>query len=201
MISVILAEHLNMVRGALAALLHLESDIKVVAEAASGEDLVTTALRVSPDVAVIDIDLPGGGGLNAAIDLRHLLPTCQSVILTNSARPADLRRALSARVAGFLLTNAPADQLARAIRAVAAGNRAVDSQLILAAWDLTESPLTVRETEILELAAEGADVPEIAASLHLTTGTVRNYLSTAVAKLNARSRLDAVRIAREAGWF
>ena len=200
MIDVLLAEDMHMVRGALVALLNLEPDIRVVADVASGDDIIPTALRTTPNVAVIDIDLPGIDGLTAASELHERLPACRTLILTSLGRPGTLRRALSARVGGFILKDAPPAELADAIRAVAAGRRVVDSQLALAAWDSTDCPLTTREIEVLRLAAGGADAMEIAARLYLSVGTVRNYLTTIVTKLNARNRVDAIRIAQEVGW-
>lgn len=190
-----------MVRGALVALLELEPDIEVVAELASGDEIVPTALKLTPDVAVIDIDLPGIDGLTAAGQLHEALPSCRTLILTSLGRPGTLRRALSTRVGGFLLKDAPSRELADAIRRVASGHRVVDSQLALAAWDSAECPLTSRELDVLRLAAGGAEAPEIAARLFLSTGTVRNYLSTIATKLQARNRVDAIRIATEAGWL
>jgi len=172
----------------------------VVADVASGDDIIPTALRTTPNVAVIDIDLPGIDGLTAASELHERLPACRTLILTSLGRPGTLRRALSARVGGFILKDAPPAELADAIRAVAAGRRVVDSQLALAAWDSTDCPLTAREIEVLRLAAGGADAMEIAARLYLSVGTVRNYLTTIVTKLNARNRVDAIRIAQEVGW-
>ncbi|GAA2422254.1 MULTISPECIES: response regulator [Streptomyces] len=201
MIRILLAEDMNMVRGALVALLNLESDLDVVAEVERGDEIVDTALKCRPDVAIIDIDLPGLDGLTAAARLRERLPECRTLILTSLGRPGTLRRALSAQVSGYLLKDAPPKQLAEAVRRVAAGQRAIDPQLAVAAWGGTENPLTERENEVLKLAAEGAEAPEIARLLHLTTGTVRNYLTAVVAKLNARNRVDAIRIARESGWL
>ncbi|MCK1822564.1 response regulator transcription factor [Streptomyces sp. XM83C] len=201
MIRILLAEDMQMVRGALVALLNLETDLEVVAEVERGDEIVSTAQRLRPDVAVIDIDLPGVDGLTAATQLRERLPQCRSLILTSLGRPGTLRRALSAQVSGYLLKDAPPKELAVAIRRVAAGHRAIDPQLALAAWGGAESPLTERETEVLRMAAEGAEAPEIAGQLHLSTGTVRNYLTTVVTKLNARNRVDAIRIARESGWL
>jgi two-component system response regulator DesR len=200
LIEVLLAEDMNMVRGALVALLNLEPDIRVVAEVASGDEIIPAALRCRPAVAVIDIDLPGMDGLTAASELHERLPDCRTLILTSLARPGTLRRALSARVRGFLLKDAPAAELADAIRSVALGRRVVDSQLALAAWDSADCPLTAREIEVLRLAGGGADAMEIATRLSLSPGTVRNYLTTSVSKLNARNRVDAIRLARESGW-
>ncbi|HEY1573736.1 MAG TPA: response regulator transcription factor [Pseudonocardiaceae bacterium] len=201
MIKVMIAEDVHMVRGALVALLRLESDIDVVAEVAGGDEILPTAKAVRPDVAVIDIDLPGKDGLTAATELREQLPECRTLILTSLGRPGTLRRALAAKVGGFLLKDAPPDKLASAIREVYVGRRVVDSDLALAAWDSADCPLTGREVEVLRLAADGANAVDIAARLYLSAGTVRNYLTTAVTKLNARNRVDAIRIAKEAGWL
>ncbi|WP_367045466.1 response regulator transcription factor [Streptomyces sp. Je 1-332] len=201
MIRILLAEDMHMVRGALVALLNLEADLEVVFETERGDEIVDMALKHRPDVAIIDIDLPGLDGLSAAVQLRERLPSCRTLILTSLGRPGTLRRALAAQVSGYLLKDAPPKELAEAVRRVAAGQRAVDPQLALAAWGGSESPLTERETEVLALAAEGSEAPEIASLLHLTTGTVRNYLTTVVTKLNARNRVDAIRIARNSGWL
>jgi two-component system response regulator DesR len=190
-----------MVRGALVALLSLESDIEVVAEVAGGNDIMPTARSTQPDVAVIDIDLPGKDGLTAAAELHEQLPNCRTLILTSLGRPGTLRRALAAKVGGFLLKDAPPDKLASAIRDVSIGRRVVDSDLALAAWDTADCPLTGREIEVLRMAADGANAVDIASRLYLSAGTVRNYLTTAVTKLNARNRVDAIRIAKESGWL
>lgn len=200
MIKVLLAEDMHMVRGALVALLNLELDIEVIAEVASGDQIIPMARQCRPDVAVIDIDLPGMDGLTAAAELHELQPECRTLILTSLGRPGTLRRALSARVGGFILKDAPAAELANAIRGVAVGRRVVNGQLALAAWDSVECPLTAREIEVLRMAADGANAVEIAARLFLSAGTVRNYLTTIVSKLNARNRIDAIRIAQDAGW-
>lgn len=201
MIKVMLAEDMHMVRGALVALLNLEPDIEVVAEVANGNDIVPTAVKVRPDVAVLDIDLPGKDGLSAVGELHEALPDIRTLILTGLSRPGNLRRALSAKVTGFMLKDAPAAQLADAIRSVAAGRRVVDSQLAMSAWDSAESPLTARETEVLRLTAEGLQAVDIASKMFLSVGTVRNYLTTIIGKLAARNRVDAIRIARDAGWL
>ena len=201
MIRILLAEDMHMVRGALVALLNLEEDLKVIAELDRGDQILSAAREHRPDVAIIDIDLPGLDGLSAAELLHERLPECRTLILTSLGRPGTLRRAMSAHVAGFLLKDAPPSELGQAVRRVAAGQRVVDPQLALAAWGGTESPLTARETEVLQLAAQGAEPQEIAERLRLSVGTVRNYLTTVVAKLNARNRVDAIRIARESGWL
>ncbi|MFJ8966286.1 MULTISPECIES: response regulator transcription factor [Lentzea] len=201
MIRVLLAEDMHMVRGALIALLNLEPDIEVVAEVSSGDKIVPAARQHGPDVCVIDIDLPILDGLSAASTIRETMPQVRTLMLTSLGRPGTLRRALAARVDGFLLKDAPPTELADAIRRVAAGERVVDSQLALAAWDRGECPLTDRELEVLRLAANGADAPDIAVALSLSVGTVRNYMTTIMTKLNGRNRVDAIRIAEEAGWL
>ncbi|GED88461.1 DNA-binding response regulator [Streptomyces sp. NPDC091412] len=201
MIRVLLAEDMNMVRGALVALLSMEPDITVVAEVEDGDRVVPIALEHRPDIAVLDVDLPGTDGLTAAGMLHEQLPSCGTLMLTSLGKPGTLKRALSMRVSGFLLKDAPPEQLASAIRKVAAGERVVDPELVLSAWDYERSPLTAREMEVLQLAAQGAQVGEIAGALFLSAGTVRNYLTTIVSKLNARNRVDAIRIAQEAGWL
>ncbi|HYQ66902.1 response regulator transcription factor [Actinophytocola sp.] len=201
MIRVMLAEDMHMVRGALVALLNLEPDIEVVAEVANGNDILPTARQHRPTVAIIDIDLPGKDGLTAVSELQEVMPDIQTLILTGLSRPGNLRRALSAKVTGFMLKDAPAAQLADAIRNVAAGRRVVDSQLAMAAWDSAECPLTAREIEVLRLTADGLQAVDIAGRLFLSVGTVRNYLTTIISKLAARNRVDAIRIARDSGWL
>ncbi|MFD8499937.1 DNA-binding response regulator [Amycolatopsis sp. NPDC059657] len=201
MIRILLAEDMHMVRGALVALINLESDLRVVAEVASGDQILRVAKECNPDVAIIDIDLPGKDGLTAAVELYEHLPSCQTLILTSLGRPGTVRRALDAKVKGFLLKDAPSNKLANAVRSVAMGQRVIDSDLALAAWEADDCPLTPREIEILRLAARGRTVSDIAAELFLSSGTVRNYLATVVTKLNARNRVDAIRIATEAEWL
>ncbi|WP_410672062.1 DNA-binding response regulator [Amycolatopsis sp. cmx-4-68] len=201
MIKVLIAEDMHIVRGALVALLGLEPDIDVVAQVASGNDILPMARSAGADVAVIDIDLPGKDGLTAAGELHEQLPGCRTLILTSLGRPGTLRRALAAKVSGFLLKDAPPDQLANAVRGVVAGRRMVDGDLALAAWDTQDCPLTPREIDVLRLTAEGYRTVEVAARLYLSAGTVRNYLTTVVTKLNARNRVDAIRIAKESGWL
>ncbi len=200
-LKILLAEDVAMVRGALVALIELEPDLTVVADIERGDEIVPTALAHRPDVAIIDIDLPGLDGLAAAALLHEKLPSCRTLILTNLGRSGTLRRALAAHVSGYMLKDAPPDQLAAAIRNVAAGRRVIDAQLAVSAWDGGQSPLSPREHEVLRLAADGAEPGEIAATLHLTVGTVRNYLTTIVTKLNARNRVDAIRTAYDAGWL
>ncbi|WP_026341489.1 response regulator [Actinomadura atramentaria] len=201
MIRVLIAEDQHVVRGALVALFQLEDDLEVVAEAASGDEVVAAARAERPDVAVLDIDLPGRDGLAAAAELREAVPGCRTLMLTGNGRPGYLRRALEVGAAGFVLKTAPPDEVIAAIRTVAAGGRVLDPSLAVTAWEMPGNPLTPREKDVLGLAAEGAEPGEIARRLHLSAGTVRNHLTSVVAKLNARGRGDAIRIAREAGWI
>lgn len=190
-----------MLRRALVSLLELEPDIEVVAEVDSGDQIVPVALRKRPDVAVLDIDLPGMDGIRAAEILHEKLPECRTIILTSLGRPGNLRRALQAHATGFLPKDADPDQLAAAIRSVNAGRQVVDPQLAVATLQAEENPLSAREMEVLRLISEGENILEIARALFLSAGTVRNYLTTSVSKLKARNRIDAVRIARESGWL
>ncbi|GAA4094628.1 response regulator transcription factor [Actinomadura miaoliensis] len=192
---------MTILREALVELLSLEGDMEVVAEVAAGGEIVPAALEHRPDVAVIDIGLPGQDGVSAAAELRERLPDCRVVILTAITRPGTLRGALGARVDAFVPKDIRPAELADAIRTVAAGGRVVDPDLALAALQAPESPLTHRETEVLRMSATGAQPMEIAERLFLTYGTVRNYLSSAVVKLGARNRVDAIRIASESGWI
>lgn len=200
-ITVLIAEDMHMVRGALVALLNLATDIQIIGEVARGDDIVDAVKRLTPQVAVIDIGLPGIDGLPAAQLLREQAPACRVLILTALGRPGMLRRALSARVDGFLVKDASPDRLADAIRQVTAGRRVIDSELVMAAWKQGECPLSQRELDVLTTAARGSDTTDIAAELHLSPGTVRNYLTAAVTKLNARNRVGAIRIASDAGWL
>jgi two-component system, NarL family, response regulator DesR len=200
-IRVLLAEDQAMVRGALATLLSLEGDVEVVREVDRG-DLVLAAARESrPDVALLDIELPGQDGLTAAAELARELPECRVLMLTTFGRPGYLRRALESGARGFLLKDAPAAELAAAIRRVVAGERVVDPALAAAALAQGESPLTPREHDVLAAARTNATVADISRAVFLSTGTVRNYLSSAMQKLGARTRADAVRIAEEKGWL
>jgi len=200
-VRLLIAEDQHVVRGALVALLNLEPDLEVVAEAGTGDAAVSLALVHRPDVAVMDIDMPGMDGLAAATALREKLPGCRTLLLTGHGKPGHLKRALAAGVTGFLLKTAPPDELITAIHSVAGGQRVLDPSLAVTAWDLADNPLTPRERDVLRLAAEGAEAPEIADRLFLSAGTVRNHLTAVVAKLGARNRTDAVRIATESGWI
>lgn len=201
MIKIVLAEDMHMIRGALVALLGFEPDIDVAAEVDNGDDILPAVLEHKPDVAVLDIDLPGMDGLTAADVIHQKLPGCRTLILTSLGRPGNLRRALDNHVSGFIVKDAPPTKLADAIRRVAAGERVIDRQLAFAAWETKTNPLTRRESEVLRMTAEGAQASEIASRLYLSVGTVRNYLTTIVTKLGARNRVDAIRIARDQGWF
>jgi two-component system response regulator DesR len=200
-IRVLLAEDQAMVRGALATLLGLEDDIEVVAEASRGDEAVAQALAARPDVALLDIEMPGGDGLVTAARLAAEVPATRVVILTTFNRPGYLRRALEAGAAGYLLKDAPAEALADAVRRAARGERVVDPALALAALAEGGDPLTARERDVLRAAASEATVSDIARRLHLSAGTVRNHLSIAIQKLGARNRAEAVRIAVEKGWL
>ena len=200
-IRILLAEDMRVLRETLAALLCLEADIEVVAEAADGREIVSMVSEKHPDVAVIDIGLPGMDGLTAAAQVRAECPWCRVLILTVLDRAGNVRRALAAGVAGFLPKDIPAADLVAAVRKVASGERVIDRRLVLKALEVPDSPLSPREAEVLRLYAEGAGPSEIAAVLFLSYGTVRNYLAAAVTKLGARNRVDAVHIATEAGWL
>lgn len=201
MIRVLLAEDQAMVRGALASLLGLEHDIVVVAEVGRGDEVVGAAATSRPDVALLDIEMPGMTGLDAAAALHTALPHCRVVILTTFGRPGYLRRAMADGAAGFMLKDAPASELAAAIRRAVAGERIVDPGLAAAALSAGENPLTTREREVLAAARSEGTIAELAAALHLSHGTVRNHLSTIMGKLGAGSRIEAIRLAEERGWL
>ena len=200
-VRVLIAEDQAMVRGALAALLALEGDIEIVAEASRGDEVVPTALDTLPDVALLDIEMPGSDGLTAAAALRERFPSCRVIILTTFGRAGYLRRAMESGAVGFLLKDAPASELATAIRRVMAGERVVDPGLAAAALSEGESPLSEREREVLAASANGATIEDVARKLYLSEGTVRNYLSTAIKKLGARNRVEAARLAEQKGWL
>ncbi|MFF7232322.1 LuxR family two component transcriptional regulator [Streptomyces sp. 2333.5] len=201
MIRVLLAEDQSMVREALAALLSLEADLDVVAQAARGDEVVPAARDHAVDVALLDIEMPGLSGLDAAAALRDALPGVKIVILTTFGRPGYLRRAMEAGADAFLVKDAPAARLADAVRCVLRGERVIDPVLAAAALADGASPLTEREREVLGAAADGSTNAEIAHALHLSQGTVRNYLSLAIQKTAARNRAEAVRTARDKGWL
>ncbi|HVT18701.1 MAG TPA: response regulator transcription factor [Thermoanaerobaculia bacterium] len=200
MIRVLLAEDQSMVLGALAALLELEPDLEVVARARDGKEALRLAAETRPDVVLTDIEMPNVTGLELADALRRQGHPARVIILTTFARSGYLRRALEAGAAGYLLKDSPAEHLAEAVRRVHAGLRAVDPELAAAAWDEPD-PLTDRERQVLRLAAEGLSTARLAAELHLSEGTVRNYLSEAITKLHAANRTEAARIARAKGWL
>jgi two-component system response regulator DesR len=189
------------VRGALAALLGLERDMQVVAQVDRGDQVVAAALAARPDVALLDIEMPGLDGLDAAALLHAALPDCTVLILTTFGRPGYLSRAMRAGVRGFLVKDAPAAELATAIRRALQGGRVIDPGLAAAALAAGPNPLTTRECAVLRASAAGDTVADIAAALSLSEGTVRNYLSTAIAKTGARNRVEAARLAAERGWL
>ncbi|KOU87994.1 MULTISPECIES: response regulator transcription factor [unclassified Streptomyces] len=200
-IRILLAEDQSMVREALAALLGLEPDIEVLAQVARGDEVVAAARAHDVNVALLDIEMPGMTGIEAAAALRTELPDLRVVILTTFGRPGYLRGAMEAGASAFLVKDAPAAQLAAAVRKVLRGERVIDPTLAAAALAEGANPLTDREREVLRQAETGATNSELAARLHLSQGTVRNYLSTAIQKLAARNRAEAVRVAREKGWL
>jgi two-component system response regulator DesR len=201
MIRVLIAEDMHMIRGALVALLSLEDDVEVVAELERGDLIVQTALETHPDVAVVDIDLPGLDGLTAAEQLHQRLPECRTLVLTGLSQPGNLLRALKVHVRGFIVKDAPAETLADGVRRVARGERVIDPELVAAALEAGSSPLTAREADVLREASSGVPTDQIAARLSLSPATVRNYLSNAISKVGGRNRIDAIRIARDAGWL
>jgi two-component system response regulator DesR len=201
MIRVMIAEDQAMVRGALAALLALEGDIEVVAQVGRGDEVAAAAEAARPDVALLDIEMPGLDGLSAAGVLRERLPSCRVLILTTFGRPGYLRLALERGAVGFLLKDAPASELANAIRRAKEGLRTVDPALALAALSEGSNPLTDREREVLVVSMEEATVADIARRLFLSEGTIRNHLSAAIQKVGAHNRAEAVRLAQEKGWL
>jgi two-component system, NarL family, response regulator DesR len=200
-IRVLLAEDQGMVRGAIASLLGLEPDIDVVAQVSRGDEVLDAARSARPDIALLDIEMPGQTGLDAATELARAMPSVRILILTTFGRPGYLRRAMENGAAGFLLKDAPASELASAIRRAVDGERIVDPGLAAAALSEGESPLTPRELEVLDASRRFATVAELAGALYLSPGTVRNHLSSAMQKLDARNRAEAVRTAEEKGWL
>jgi len=200
-IRVLIAEDQGMVRGALKALLAMEADIEIVAEADRADNIVSAALENKPDVALLDIEMPGGDGITAAGQLRKELPSCRVLILTTFGRPGFLRRAMESGASGFMLKDAPAHELAVAIRRTMAGERVIDPGLAAAALSAGVSPLSEREREVLVAGQGGASIAEIAQALFLSEGTVRNYLSSAIQKLEVSNRTEAARVAEEQGWL
>ncbi|WP_440284462.1 response regulator transcription factor [Geodermatophilus amargosae] len=200
-IRVLVAEDQSMVRGALRALLELEPDITVVAEVGRGDEVLRAAREHGPDVALLDIEMPGRDGIEAARELAAELPAVRAVVLTTFGRPGFLRRAMEVGAAGFLVKDAPVAELATAIRAVVAGERVIDRDLAAAALAMGATPLSAREADVLREAADGATVADIARRLFLSEGTVRNYLSSAIGKTGARTRVEAARVAADKGWL
>jgi two-component system, NarL family, response regulator DesR len=200
-IRVLLAEDQAMIREALAALLSFEDDIEVVAQVGRGDAVAAAAREHKPDVALLDIEMPGMDGLTAAAELRGASPGTKIVILTTFGRPGYLRRAMESGVSAFIVKDSPADKLAQTIRKVLDGQRVIDPDLAAAALAAGTSPLTPRERDVLAAATEGARIADIAGALYLSEGTVRNYLSACIQKTGARSRAEAVAIARERGWL
>lgn len=201
MIRILLADDENLVRDAVAGLLSLHDDLHVVATAASGAEAVAAALKHSPEVAVLDLQMPGLDGIQTAQQLSAAVPGCRSIIVTSFGRPGYLKKALAAGVSAFLPKTVSAHVLAAVVRQVHAGGRYVDPQLAAEAISTGESPLTPREADVLELAGDGASIDEIASRAHLSPGTVRNYLSAAGAKLGAANRHEAAAVARRYGWI
>jgi two-component system response regulator DesR len=200
-IRVLLAEDQAMIREALAALLSFEDDIEVVAQVGRGDEVAAAATESKPDVALLDIEMPGLDGLSAAAELRRNCPDIKIIILTTFGRPGYLRRAMEAGASGFIVKDSPADKLARTIRDVLAGQRVIDPDLAAAALAEGASPLTPRERDVLAASRDGAGIAQIAGRLYLSEGTVRNYLSSCIQKTGARNRTEAQRIAQQRGWL
>lgn len=201
MIRLVIADDQALVRGALAALLGLESDIEVVAEVGRGDEVLDAVVLHRADVALLDVEMPGIDGIAAAALVRERVPTCKVLMVTTFGRPGYLRRAMQAGAQGFVVKDTPARQLAEAVRKVAAGLRVVDPTLAMETLTAGESPLTERETDVLRAAGDGGTVASIAETTFLSAGTVRNYLSSAMGKTGARTRAEAVHIAKENGWL
>ncbi|BBH70325.1 DNA-binding response regulator [Actinoplanes sp. OR16] len=201
MIRILLADDEHLIRVALAALLALEDDLIIVGQAATGAEAIAAARSLKPDVAVIDLQMPDLDGVTVADRLRAEVPTCRTMIVTSHGRPGHLKQALAAGVRGFLPKTVSADELAMVVRTVHGGGRYVDPQLAAEAISAGDSPLTAREADVLQLAASGAPVEEIARRASLSAGTVRNYLSSAAGKLGAANRHEAARLARQRGWI
>lgn len=201
MIRILLAEDQGLVRDALARLLELEPDLHIVAQVSTGDQVVPAALEAKPDIALLDIEMPGLDGLSATADLRRAAPECRVLILTTFGRPGYLRRAMDAGANGFLVKDGPVDQLAAAIRRAMLGEQIIDPALAISALSAGPNPLSTRERDVLIAAADGSAITDIARRLHLSEGTVRNYLSAAIGKTGARNRLEASRVATANGWL
>jgi two-component system, NarL family, response regulator DesR len=200
-IRVLMADDQHLVRGALAALLNLEPDLEVVAQVGRGDEVVAAALDVRPDVAVLDVEMPGLDGLAAAAALASQLPSCRVLIVTTFGRAGYLRRAMESGALGFVVKDAPVEQLADAVRRVSRGERVVDPTLAAATLAGGSSPLTARERDALAAARDGATIADIAKRLFLSEGTVRNYLSSSISKTGTRNRVEALRVAEDNGWL
>jgi two-component system, NarL family, response regulator DesR len=200
-IRLLLADDQALVRGALATLLDLEPDLVVVAEVGRGDEVVAAAREARPDVALLDVEMPGLDGIAATRALRAAVPSCKVLVVTTFGRPGYLRRALEAGASGFVVKDTPARQLADAVRRVHAGLRVVDPGLAAESLAAGSNPLTARETDVLRAARDGGTVADLATALHLSEGTVRNHLSSAIGKTGARTRAEAVRLAEDAGWL
>jgi two-component system response regulator DesR len=201
MIKVLLADDQAMVRGALATVLGLEADIDVVAQVGSGDEVLAAARRHQPDVALLDVQMPGKDGLEAAAELHRAMPACRIIICTTFGRPGYLSRAMAAGAAGFVVKDAPPEQLVDAVRRVHSGLRVVDPALAAESLANGASPLTAREHDVLKAAKDGSTVADVARALHLSEGTVRNHLSAAIGKTGARTRAEAVRLVEDRGWL
>ena len=200
-IKVLLADDQALVRGAMAALLDLEPDIEVVAEVGRGDEVLSEVRRTQPDVCLLDIEMPGLDGLAVAEQLAEIAPECRSLIVTTFSRPGYLRRALDAGVGGFVVKDTPAKELAEAVRRVHAGLRVIDPALATESLTRGPNPLTEREQHVLRESLSGAPVAQIASRVHLTPGTVRNHLSSAIGKTNTSNRAEAARVAQDLGWI
>ena len=201
MIRVLLADDQALVRGALAAMLGLEADIEVVAQISSGDELLSAARTVQPDVALVDVQMPGKDGITAAAELHRAMPSCRIVVCTTFGRPGYLSRAMAAGAVGFVVKDAPPEQLVDAVRRVHAGLRVVDPALAAESLATGPSPLTDRERDVLRVASDGGTIADVARILSLSQGTVRNHLSSAIGKTGARTRAEAARVAEEHGWL
>ncbi|MCM3041395.1 response regulator transcription factor [Paenibacillus motobuensis] len=200
MIKILIAEDQRLLRGALASLLDLEDDIEVVGQASDGAEALELIFKLQPDICLMDIEMPQLSGLDVAEEIQARALPCRVIILTTFARPGYFERAIKANIHGYLLKDEPSDRLAEAIRRVMAGHREVSPELIFGSLH-NENPLTAREIDILKLAAQGGSAADIAKSMHLSYGTVRNYISEIINKLEAKNRMEAVRIAEEKGWI
>lgn len=201
MIKIILAEDQVLVSGALVALLKLEGDIDVLGQAKNGKEALEMCQRLQPDVVITDIEMPLMTGLELAAEIAELKLASKVIVLTTFARAGYLRRAMASGVRGYMLKDAPAEDLAKAIRTVHAGGRAIAPELALESWGGQQDPLTERERQVLRLAGTGSSSAEIAKLMHLSEGTVRNYLSESISKLHAKNRVEAYRLARDEGWL